>query len=159
MFHAKGAYIWRAMLVTLGEEVRRRLRNTDTAHTDSQLLKILKRFSQMLIDSGYDLTSRQEILKSGIRKLYREMAQAMREGNSIYRTRTQMNQKKEIKTLLNKPWFRRIRRGSQLKLVKEGEDKEITRAKVENVEGNQDNRNKEKNKECPKPGKTKEVSV
>ena len=68
VFHAKGAHTWRSKIVTLGEEVRRRLRNTDTGHSKEEVLGILKKFSQKMIDSGYDLGSRQEILKSGIQE-------------------------------------------------------------------------------------------
>ena len=65
----------------------------------------LRSFSQKLADSGYDAASRQEILRSGIRKHYRDLAKATKEGSSIYRTRVQMNKKRELKTLLDKPWF------------------------------------------------------
>ena len=76
------------------------------------------------------MSSRQEILKSGLRKTYRDLAQARRDGVSIYRTRQQMDKMKELKTLLNKPWFRRMRGGSQAKLVKEGESKADAKTKV-----------------------------
>ena len=113
VFHAKGAHPWRSKLVTLGEKVRRRLRNTDSSHTQSQVLAILRTFSQKLIDGGYDATARQEILKSGIRKSYRELAQARKEGRSLYRSRKEMNQTKEVKSLINKQWFRKSRGGSR----------------------------------------------
>ena len=38
-----------------------------------------------------------------------------------------MNKKKELKTLINKPWFHRMRGGTQLKLMKEGAEKEAAR--------------------------------
>ena len=130
MFHAKGAHTWRSKLVTLGEETRRRMRNTDRYHNRRDILEILKKFSQKLTDSGYDASSRQEILRSGLRKSYRDFAQAKRDGVSVYRTRQQMDKKRELKTLMNKPWFRRVRGGSQAKLVKEGQTKEEARIKV-----------------------------
>ena len=62
VIHTKGAHTWRSKLVTLGEEVRRRLRNMDAIHSNTQILEILRVFLQKLVDSGYDLTSRQEII-------------------------------------------------------------------------------------------------
>ena len=116
--------------MTLGEEVRRRLRNTDRHHSETDLVGILTTFSQKLIDSQYDTLSRQEVLKSGIRKYFREMASAVKAGNSLYRTRKEMDGKKEIMSLMNKPWFRRMRGGNQAKLVKEGLDKYEARLEV-----------------------------
>ena len=110
-------------MVTLSEEVRRRLRNTDLKHSEKEVLEIIKKFTQKMVDSGYDTGSRQEILRSGIRKYHRELAQAVREGSSIYRTRKEMNAKRELRSLVNKPWFRRMRGGVQQKLIKEGSDR------------------------------------
>ena len=84
----------------------------------------------MLADSGYDAASRQEILRSGIRKHYRDLAKATKEGSSIYRTRVQMNKEKELKTLLDKPWFRRMRGGTKLRMMKEGTERMEARLKV-----------------------------
>ena len=93
VFHSKSAHTWRSKLVTLAEEVRRRLRNTDKRHSRTEILIILKTFSQKMIDSGYEVSSRQKILRSGIRKFYREVEQARKEGRSIYRTRDKMNKR------------------------------------------------------------------
>ena len=46
VFHAKGAYTWRSKLVTLAEEVTRRLRNMDRVHERTEILEVLKRFSK-----------------------------------------------------------------------------------------------------------------
>ena len=118
---------------------------------------ILDKFSQKLVDSGYDLGTRQEILKSGLRKSYRELAQARREGASRYRTRQQMNESKDVKNILNKPWFRRMRGGIQTKLLKEGETKDSARNKIRKVEvsRNQGGEGQERGKDCQ--GKVKEV--
>ena len=85
--------------MTLGEEVRRRMRNTDRRHGKEEILSILTKFCQKLVDSGYDLGTRQEILKTGLRKSYRELAQARREGSSRYRTRQQMSESKEVRNI------------------------------------------------------------
>ena len=83
VFHAKGAHTWKLNLVRLGEEVRRRLQNTDRKHTEAKVLEILTKFSQKMTDSDYDVNSRQEVLKSGMRKYYTELAQAVREGTHL----------------------------------------------------------------------------
>ena len=70
-----------------------------------------------------------------------------------------MNEKKELQTLINRPWFWRMRGGAQLRMVKEGTDKESARSKVKKhrlAEG--DNHQKAGNLEGkPKPGCVKEV--
>ena len=63
VFHAKGAHTWRSKLVTLSEEVRRRLRNTDRLHTEAEVVQMIATFAQKLIDSHYDTSARQEIIK------------------------------------------------------------------------------------------------
>ena len=42
VFHAKGDHIWRSKLVTLDEEVRRRLRNMDTRHSNEEKLEVIR---------------------------------------------------------------------------------------------------------------------
>ena len=117
-------------MVTLGEEVRRRLRNTDRLHFETELVSILTTISQKLIDSQYDTLSRQEVLKSGVRKYFRELASAVKVGRSLYRTRKEMDGKKEILSLINKLWFRRIRGGNQARLMKEGLEKDEARVEA-----------------------------
>ena len=50
-----------------------------------------------------------------------------------------MNKKKEWLSLVNKPWFRRMRGGTQLKLEKEGVDRREARTKVVNNEEKEEN--------------------
>ena len=52
VFHSKGAHPWRSKLVTLGEEVRRRMRNADRRHTKEEILMILEKFSQKCWTTG-----------------------------------------------------------------------------------------------------------
>ena len=106
------------------------MRNTDRYHSRKEILDIIRKFSQKMTDSGYDTSSRQEILRSGLRKSYRDLALAKREGVSVNRTRQQMDKKREVKSLLDRPWFRRKRGGTQTRLIKEGETKDGARIKV-----------------------------
>ena len=84
--------------MTLPQEVRRRLRNMDRVHDQSEVLEVLKRFSQKILDNGCDPSSRKEILTSGIRKHYRDLAYAAKEGTSLYWTRSEINLNKDVKT-------------------------------------------------------------
>ena len=131
------------------------MRNCDRLHTVMEVLEVLKIFSQKMIDSGYDGSSRQEVLKSGLRKYFRELAKATAEGHSIYRSRQEMDRKKEVKDLVSRPWFRRMRGGAQLRMVKEGEDKEVARARIsqDKERGGEDG----KRDTAPKPRMVKEV--
>ena len=64
VFHAKGAFEWRSKIVTMSEELRRRLRNSDKRHTVPELVEIVRKMS----DSGYDPGARAEVLKPALRK-------------------------------------------------------------------------------------------
>ena len=41
MFHALGAYQWRNKIITLAEEMRRRMMNMDRAHTTAERAAVL----------------------------------------------------------------------------------------------------------------------
>ena len=40
VFHSRGAHTWRSKLVTLAEEIRRRLKNMDRAHIVPQVIEL-----------------------------------------------------------------------------------------------------------------------
>ena len=44
-----------------------------------------------------------------------------------------MNQKKDLKTLLNKPWFWRMTGGTQLRMMEEGTERMEARLKVGHI--------------------------
>ena len=54
------------------------------------MVQITIKFIHKLIDSGYDQSTREKIIKAGIRKYYRGLAKAVREGFSFYRSRQEM---------------------------------------------------------------------
>ena len=106
-------------------------------------------------DSGYHGPSRQKVLRSGIRKNFRDLDRAVKEGSSIHCTHLEMNEKKEVKSLINRPWFRGMRGGTQLKLEKEGVERCVARSVV-GKGGSYKGKGKQMG-EVPKPGKVMEV--
>ena len=60
--------------MTLSEEVRRRLQNIDKIHLVEEVVSILMAFGQKKLDSRYDISTREEVFKLGVRKLYRDKA-------------------------------------------------------------------------------------
>ena len=55
------------------------MRNTDRDHTREELIDILTKFAQKLVDSRHNVSSREDILKAGLRKHYRDIDRAVRE--------------------------------------------------------------------------------
>ena len=71
VFHSGGAHSWRSKLITLAEELRRRLLNMETFHTWDEQRHVIKDFLQKMCDSGYGESTRLEVIKSAITKYYR----------------------------------------------------------------------------------------
>ena len=87
VFHAKASHSWKTKIVVLAEELRRRLRNADSRHTLKDLLVIVRTFLQKMADSGYDPGTRSEVVRLAVRKHYRDLHTAKKEGSSIYHSR------------------------------------------------------------------------
>ena len=64
VFHSARAQSWRSKLVTLLEEMMRRLLNMDVYHFIEEKEKVLTHFLQKLADSGYTHPARVKIVKS-----------------------------------------------------------------------------------------------
>ena len=64
VFQAGGAHSWRSKIITLAEEMRRRLLHMDTRHSRQEQMEVMKDFLQKLCDSGYSHPTRMEIVKS-----------------------------------------------------------------------------------------------
>ena len=77
----------------------------DKRHNLQERLEVARMFIKMMTDSGYDTNTRGEVVRSAVRKFYREMDVAKEAGNSIYRTRQEIEKKKELSRLLNRPWY------------------------------------------------------
>ena len=58
VFHGQGAYPWRLKLVTLAEEVTRRMVNMDREHSVSQRVAVIEKFCTMMEDSLYNTSAR-----------------------------------------------------------------------------------------------------
>jgi len=60
------------------------MRNMDVRHAQQERLEIIGKFLQKMADSDYDSSTRGEVVKSAVRKYFREVNAAMKGGTSIY---------------------------------------------------------------------------
>ena len=67
VFHAKASHTWRTKFVVLSEELRRRLTNMDSRQSLQDRLVVIRNFLEKMSDSGYDNSTRGEVVKSAIR--------------------------------------------------------------------------------------------
>ena len=111
VFGAMSAYTWRTKIVTLGEELKRRMMNTDGAHSEEEIVEIGRRFLKKMTDSGYGTATREEVIKSGLRSYYRRLGEAQKEGRGVYRSSQQMKESRRYKSLQKKTWFKSRRGG------------------------------------------------
>ena len=72
VFHAKESHIWRIKIVVLSEQLRRRYRNVDEKHSLGEKKEVIRRFLNKIMDSGYDLSTREEVIKSVTKKRPRD---------------------------------------------------------------------------------------
>ena len=98
--------MWKSKIVVLSKELRRRLRNSDKRHSTAELLEIIEKFLQKMSDSGYDPKTREEVVRSAVRKHHRDLQTARNLGGSIYQTREELDKKKQLSKLINRPWYR-----------------------------------------------------
>ena len=63
VFHANGVYDWRCKLVTMSEELRRRLLHMDGKHSKKDTTNIVRKFFQKIEDSGYGKPAREEVIR------------------------------------------------------------------------------------------------
>ena len=69
-----------------------------------------------------------------MRKLQRQLQEAMSNSTSIYRSRKEINMRKETRKLLNCPWFKQMRGGNKIKEVKEGKIRKTSKRCEGNLE-------------------------
>ena len=161
VFHSRAAYSWRCKIVTLSEETGRRMRNMDEYHTVEERKEVLCKFLKKMADSGYGPPTREEILKSGIRKYYRKVSDQETGGPRLYRGPEEMKENRRFKDLLTKRWFRPRRGGESERVKKElpWADRE-RRKEVENIERNRKEiEKKERMRSRRKVGKTSQMKV
>ena len=73
VFHTKAAYTWKAKIVTLAEEMRRKLRNLDEYHLEEEIEEVASIYAREMVDPGYSQKTRMEILKSAFIKNLRQV--------------------------------------------------------------------------------------
>ena len=114
VFHGRGACASRQKIVTLSEEIKRRMLNMDPVHTKEERLQIILKFSQKMVDSGYVSDTRKEILISGITRYYRLVLQDIAGKRNLYRSTEELKAGREKKSLLVRTWFKTQRGGTSL---------------------------------------------
>ena len=113
VFHGRGACAIKQKITILGEEVRRRLFNQDPSHTVDERVDILRRFSQKMIDSGYTVEVRREILESGTKRYYRMRLSELAGIRNLYRSSEEMKTSRNQKERRTKAWFKPKRGGER----------------------------------------------
>ena len=96
------------------------MKNMDYFHTEAEKLEVIEKFLQKMSDSEYNPGTKAEVLKSALRKFYRQVMEAERKGRSIYCSREEIDRNKAALALLNRPWFKQKRGGAKIKAEKEG---------------------------------------
>ena len=91
----------------------------DRFHSIGEKREILQDYIQKMCDSGYSHETRMEIIKSGTRKYYRQVLQQETGGQRINRGPEEMWEKRRIKPLLNKSWYRSKRGGTKATAAKD----------------------------------------
>ena len=86
----------------------------DVDHTWEDQRFVLSDFIQKMADSGYDHPTRSEVIKSAIKKLYRQLMEQESGGRRLYRSAEDMAGARRLKELQNKTWFRSKRGGGGL---------------------------------------------
>ena len=119
VFHGRGACALRQKITILGEEVRRRLFNQDTQHSIEERVGVLKTFSQKMVDSGYTMDVRKEILESGIKRYFRLRLSQEAGVRNLYRTPGEMKTSRERKSTSARAWFKPRRGGARNKVLKD----------------------------------------
>ena len=111
VFHSRSAYSWKAKLVTLSEEVKRRLMNMDLFHTEQERVEVLATFLKKMANSQYGPPTRKEVLKSGIRRYFRKVHAQETGGPKLYRTKEELEKGRKFKEHLSKRWYKTRRCG------------------------------------------------
>ena len=93
----------------LAEELRRRFRNMDSWHSTQEKRDTFRAFLQKISDSGYNLSTRKEVVKSAVRKHHQDLQTESDQGRPIYRTREEINKSKEAAKLINRPCVKEFR--------------------------------------------------
>ena len=114
VFHGRGATSTKSKIITLAEEVKRRLLNMDRSHGKEERIQELKRFSQKMVDSAYGKDTRKEVITSGIKRYSRLVLQELAGVRKVYRSREEMKEGRRLKSLWNRTWYKSRRGGTKV---------------------------------------------
>ena len=114
VFHGRGATSTRSKIITLAEEVKRRLLNMDRSHGKEERKQEIKKFSQKMVDSAYGKETRKEIITSGVKRYFRLVLQELAGVRKVYRSREDMKEGRRLKSLWNRTWFKSRRGGTRV---------------------------------------------
>ena len=112
VLRASSAYTWRNKLVTMANEVFRRMRNSSRQLTLKTKLGLMTTFTDKMRNSGYSQGSVNGILESGLQHYYRKLVVDLQGGPKINRRNdtNEMETRRKKMTTKN-TWFRK--RGGQ----------------------------------------------
>ena len=96
---------------TLAMEVNCRMTNMDRYATIEERAEVVKKFTQKMKDSEYDHGTRTEILKSGLTRYYRKVAEDAAGTAALHRSAADMVEKRRLKPMRAKTWYDVRRRG------------------------------------------------
>ena len=91
--------------------MRCRYRNMDPNHKMEEILEVARSFMVKMANSGYNKATRWEVLRSATVKFYREKAEWLTGGKSLYRSKQEMATRRRFKALEATNWFRTRRGG------------------------------------------------
>ena len=86
----------------------------DMDHSQEEKKEIIGDFLQKMADSGYKHPSRKEIIKSAVKKYYRQLLEQETGGRKLYRSAEDMAETRKMKSLMNRSWFKSKRGGSSI---------------------------------------------
>ena len=92
--------------MTLLEELRHRLRNTDRHHSDSETDQIIEKYLEKMANPGYGRSTREQVIRSAVMTFYREVLVDRTGGRRLYRSSEEMARSHTYKGLQVNNWFK-----------------------------------------------------
>ena len=104
----------RQKIVSLTEEVMRRLLIQNRRHSLEERLEEMEKFSQKMTHLAYTSGLRQDIFRYGITRYFRPVLKEITGERKLYRSAEDMKESRALKPLKKGAWFRSKRGGSKL---------------------------------------------
>ena len=97
-----------SLIMSLSNEVGRRLDNCSPTIPTTEKVEILDKFSQKLVNSGHTMKTVRTILVGGIKGYLRKVARSLEKGEPLHRSSKQSSKARRTKKLLARTdWFRK----------------------------------------------------